>query len=81
MQHCGSCSHILTAFFDIQAGLFAIRARRRICEEGDYLKAVEKVKCFVLRLSGVSLTVVQSCAIGHQPRQKVLLDFPLLHLQ
>lgn len=26
-----------------QAGLFAIRARRRICEEGDYLKAVEKV--------------------------------------
>jgi hypothetical protein len=25
-----------------QAGLFAIRARRRICEEGDYLKAVEK---------------------------------------
>lgn len=26
-----------------EAGLFAIRARRRICEEGDYLKAVEKV--------------------------------------
>jgi 26S proteasome regulatory subunit T1 len=30
-----------------EAGLFAIRARRRICEEGDYLKAVEKVRSSV----------------------------------